>query len=97
VNTHVTWSLLSRLPVPLITADREEFDYLRELTQSLMRAADAESTPEYAELQALVAHLYGLSDHEFEHVLGTFPLIPEAVRQAAYQRFTLATYEDRRR
>ncbi|MEZ4608352.1 MAG: hypothetical protein R2865_16580 [Deinococcales bacterium] len=40
-----------------------------------------------AELDALVAHLYGLSDEEFRHVLSTFPLVPEPVRLAAYNAY----------
>jgi hypothetical protein len=36
-----------------------------------------------AELDGLVAHLYGLAEAEFAHILGTFPLVPEPVRVAA--------------
>ena len=36
-----------------------------------------------AELDGLVAHLYGLSEEEFIHILATFPLVPEPVKQAA--------------
>ena len=36
-----------------------------------------------AELDALVAHLYGLSETEFAHILGTFPLVAEPVKIAA--------------
>jgi hypothetical protein len=36
-----------------------------------------------AELDGLVAHLYGLTEEEFAHILGTFPLVDEAVRVAA--------------
>jgi hypothetical protein len=36
-----------------------------------------------AELDGLVAHLYGLSEAEFAHILGTFPLVPEPVKIAA--------------
>ena len=36
-----------------------------------------------AELDGLVAHLYGLSEDEFVHILATFPLVPEPVKQAA--------------
>jgi hypothetical protein len=36
-----------------------------------------------AELDALVAHLYGLTEAEFVHILATFPLLPEPVKQAA--------------
>lgn len=36
-----------------------------------------------AEIDGLVAHLYGLTEEEFAHVLGTFPVVPEPVREAA--------------
>ena len=36
-----------------------------------------------AELDGLVAHLYGLSETEFTHILATFPLVPEPVKIAA--------------
>ena len=84
---------MSRLPVPLVNPERPEFARLRTLTQTLMRSSDVENAAEYHELQAIAARLYGLSAADFEHVLGTFPLIPEAVRLAAYKRFTLVTDE----
>jgi ABC-type Fe3+ transport system permease subunit len=30
-----------------------------------------------------VAHLYGLTEAEFAHILSTFPLVAEPVKQAA--------------
>jgi hypothetical protein len=42
-----------------------------------------------AELDALVAHLYGLTEAEFEHVLATFPLVKEEVKAAALDAFRL--------
>lgn len=36
-----------------------------------------------AELDGLVAHLYGLTEAEFAHILGTFPLVAEPVKTAA--------------
>ena len=36
-----------------------------------------------AELDGLVAHLYGLSEEEFTHILTTFPLVTEPVKVAA--------------
>ena len=36
-----------------------------------------------AELDGLVAHLYRLSEEEFTHILGTFPLVAEPVKVAA--------------
>lgn len=40
-----------------------------------------------AELDGLVAHLYGLTDAEFQHILGTFPLVSEPVKVAAYNAY----------
>ena len=84
VNTHVTVSLVSRLPVPFADPGSAAFDRLRVLSRTLSEAAEPfEAMEEYAELQALAADLYALTPEDFEHVLGTFPLIPEAVKQRA--------------
>ena len=68
--------------------DGRTFRRLSTLAQTLMHSpAAAETQPEYAELQGLVARLYGLTDAEFAHVLSTFPLIPEGIRSAALAQF----------
>jgi hypothetical protein len=88
VNTHVTVAITSRLSVPVIHEDDPAALRLADLTRVLSDATSAvETMSEYAELQALVAGLYGLSRDEFEHVLGTFPLIPIAVREVALAAF----------
>lgn len=40
-----------------------------------------------AELDALVAHLYGLTEAEYVHILSTFPLVPQAEKDAALAEF----------
>ncbi len=40
-----------------------------------------------AELDGLVAHLYGLTEAEFVHILGTFPLVPQPVKVAAHHAY----------
>jgi len=40
-----------------------------------------------AEIDGLVAHLYGLTDEEFLHILSTFPLVPEPEKVAAYNAY----------
>jgi hypothetical protein len=40
-----------------------------------------------AELDALVAHLYGLTEEEFAYILTTFPLVSDAVKIAAHNAF----------
>jgi hypothetical protein len=42
-----------------------------------------------AELDGLVAHLYGLTEEEFAYILTTFPLVEESVKQQ-----TLNTFRD---
>jgi hypothetical protein len=40
-----------------------------------------------AELDAMIAHLYGLTEDEFAHVLNTFPIVKEDVKAAALAAF----------
>ena len=88
VHTHVTVALVSRLRVPPVDRDSPTHRRLSTLAQTLMHSpAAAEQQPEYAELQGLVGRLYGLSASEFEHVLSTFPLVPEGVRSEAFAYF----------
>jgi hypothetical protein len=51
-----------------------------------------------AELDGLIAHLYGLTEEEFAHILTTFPIVPEATKQAAMEAFKrLATLDEKYR
>jgi hypothetical protein len=89
VNTHVTVSLVSRLPVPLIEARDPSFNRIASVVKTLMKGSTrAEEMGEYSELQALIAGRYGLTSGDFEHVLSTFPLVPERIRAAALAKFT---------
>lgn len=56
---------------------------LRGLTDSQQRAQVR------AELDGMIAHLYGLTEEEFRHILGTFLLVKEAVKEAAVRCFGL--------
>lgn len=40
-----------------------------------------------AELDGLIAQLYGLTEAEFAHVLSTFPLVPDPVKVAAHNAY----------
>jgi hypothetical protein len=40
-----------------------------------------------AELDGLIAHLYGLTEEEFVHILSTFPLVPDPVKVAAHNAY----------
>ena len=40
-----------------------------------------------AELDGLIAHLYGLTESEFAHILTTFPLVSDSVKLAAQNAY----------
>jgi hypothetical protein len=40
-----------------------------------------------ADLDGLVAHLYGLTEDEFAHILTTFPLVDPGVKEAALEAY----------
>ncbi len=40
-----------------------------------------------AELDGIIAHIYGLTEAEFAHVLGTFPLVDAGVKAAAMEAY----------
>lgn len=53
---------------------------------------DAERQKLRAELDAIVAHLYGLTDEEFAYILTTFPLVSEEIKTVTLDKFR--TYHD---
>ena len=88
VNTHVTASLMSRLPVPFIPGDNPSFGRLVSLVSELVEGKSAaEDADAYVELQAVVARLYGLSAADFEHVLSTFPLVSNETKSRVRDAF----------
>lgn len=48
---------------------------------------EAERAQLRAELDGRIAHLYGLTEDEFTHILSTFPIVPEATKQAALEEY----------
>ena len=40
-----------------------------------------------AELDGLIAHIYGLTEQEFAHILSTFPLVADPVKVAAHNAY----------
>lgn len=89
VNTHVTASLMSRLPVPVIGTADPAFARLEALSRALSSTPGTiEQAPEYVELQALTARLYRLTVDDLAHVLGTFPLIATDVKSAVLEQFS---------
>jgi hypothetical protein len=86
VTTHVTVSIIERLPLPMPDRSSREFRLVSAIAARLARGDGA--LGEQAELQAEAARLYGLDLEGFAHVLSTFPLVDEGVRAAAFARFS---------
>jgi hypothetical protein len=79
---------MSQLRVPVVRVGHPSFTRLASLAGAVMSAtAPVESMPEYAELQALTARLYGLTEADLEHVLSTFPLIASDTKASVLSRF----------
>ncbi len=74
----------------LICTTPEFDDLAREviISSHLNGATDpAERARLRAEIDGMVAHLYGLTEADFTHILGTFPLVPEPVKVAALNAY----------
>jgi Eco57I restriction-modification methylase len=89
VTTHVTTATVERLPIPTAAMAPAAFREIAALARALATTrSDADA---FSRLNARVAELYQLTTAEFEHVLTTFPLIPEGARAAALGRFVETT------
>lgn len=102
VTTHVTTAVVERLPIPTPrhapVSAREIAALARLLSRGVDNLAFAQNSAvaeasAFARLNALVARLYQLTRDELEHLLGTFPLLPQDQRQAALIEFA-ATVRD---
>jgi hypothetical protein len=88
VTTHVTASLMARLPVPQPARRSRERRTLATLAGELEVTGVENNVETYARLNAVAARLYGLTRDQYEHVLGTFPLIPAAIRRRCADVYT---------
>lgn len=86
VTTHVTAGLMARVPVPRPAAHLPARRELIALAKEL-ETTGIDNHAAYARLNAISAHLYGLSREQFEHVVKTFPLLNEDVRAACVAAF----------
>ena len=84
VNTHVTTAIVDRLPIPREDQLGAAADALADAGQALASGHDAHV---FTQLNCHVARAYQLSDNEFAHVLGTFPLIDQAERTAMLREY----------
>ena len=85
VGTHVTASLMSRLPVPTVSRESAAFRTIVSSVETLRSSPS--DTAVHARLQACAAELYGLNREQFAHVLETFPLVSTAERRAVLSAF----------
>jgi hypothetical protein len=87
VTTHVTARIMSRLPVPQPPVNSAAYAAVADLAARLLQSPSPQQEPAYAEIQAAVAHLYGLTSEELRHILGTFPLIDDGTKALTMTRF----------
>lgn len=88
VGTHVTTTVMARLPVPVPGADSPERHEIVRLAASLEQTGIDADVDGYATLNAIVAHLYGLDLDRFTHIVQSFPLIDQHVRAEIIARFS---------
>jgi len=85
-HDHDVFGSISRRVAKLICTTPEFDDLAKEVglgTHKAGATAPYERARLRAELDGMVAHLYGLTEDEFAHILGTFPLVPDPVKVSA--------------
>ncbi len=87
VATHVTSAMMARLPVPYPEARSPVAMRLETLTRRLQVVGIEGDPAAYAELNAVAARLYALSEEQYRHVVGTFPLLSEELRALCVRCF----------
>jgi hypothetical protein len=86
VTTHVTAATMQRLRVPCLGPEDALFTEIASLAIGLSKRDEIKASTQ-AQLQSAVARAYELNEQEFAHVLGTFPLVDVADREAALRKF----------
>jgi hypothetical protein len=100
VTAHCNMFYVYQLPVPRIN-DKDiitraaklicttpEFDDLAKEVGIETGVINPEERAEIrAELDAMVAHLYGLTYEEFKHILGTFPIVGGEIKERALGKY----------
>ncbi len=95
VGTHVTVAIVERLPVPKPPSNAPVFRRLAALARLVSRRTDDDNREARAELQALMARLYGLEADDFTRVLETLPLVPRRDRDDAIAAFHASVENNR--
>ena len=91
VTTHVTTAIMARLPAPRPEAETAEFKELVILARRLATSGIEDGPADYARLNAIAAGLYGLSADEYAHVLTTFPLLSQQLRESCLRSSQMHT------
>ena len=86
MTNHLGSSTVEQLRVPRPSDDSPWFSEIAALVHLLQTENSDEAD---ARLQALAARCYQMDAADFEHILGTFPLVPPSQRAAALQEFLL--------
>ena len=84
-GTHIPAAVIHQLPVPAPARDSEAFAQIVRLSRAAATAPGDGGIR--AELQARVAHIYGLQEDDLAWILTTFPLVPAEERDAALTAF----------
>jgi hypothetical protein len=86
VVTHVGVGPVERLPVPPYRSDSPAIEMILMLVEGLEQSSGADEDA-YIELQVRIAVLYELEGPEWRHIVSTFPLVDERIREASIKRF----------
>jgi hypothetical protein len=84
MTTHLGSTTVEELRVPKLAGRSPLF---KEISDAAVQLSRGTSPAQISRIQALAAKAYKLSAQEFNHVLGTFPLVPEVERAAALHEF----------
>lgn len=87
VTTHVTTALMARLPVPRPAPAAADFHELAALARGLEHVGVTADEGRYARLNALAARVYGLTKAQYAHVVNTFPLLSNELREKCIAAF----------
>jgi hypothetical protein len=88
VTTHVGASLMARLAVPNPGRTSRDYRALVDLARELEQTGIEHNVDAYARANAIAGRLYGLRPDQYEHVVGTFPLISADVRKRCVDSYT---------
>jgi hypothetical protein len=87
VTTHVTTSLMSRLPVPRPPSSSMTFKAVASHARHLASAGCDGAPGAYAQLNAFAATAYGISVEQYRHIVDTFPLLDADLRSQCVAAF----------